>query len=114
MALVAAPARQFKTYSMWLAIAIAAIDAAILVAKQLGELQVVTAEHIAALNAVLGALIVPLKLIRQQIPATTEQKEDLVVQAAATPVQDGHDDVVVAVGVGDAPTAIVSPPRAGS
>ena len=48
MALVAAPARQFKTYSMWVAIAIALIDAAILVAKQLGELQLVTGEHIAA------------------------------------------------------------------
>jgi hypothetical protein len=112
MALVAAPGRTLKTYSTILAIAIAALDAAVLIAQQLTDLHIMTAEHLAALNGVLAALIVPLKLIKQEIPATTEEKQDLVAQAAQIPVKPGHEDVVVAVGTGS-PDTIVSPPRAG-
>lgn len=111
--IVPAPSRQFKTYSMILAIVIAALDAGVLIVKALTDVHILTPEQLAAINAVLAALIVPAKLIAQQIPATTEQKQDLIAGAAALPVKAGHDDVQVAVtpidasGASSGPTTIL-------
>ena len=93
--IVPVPSRQFKTYSMILGIAIGSFDAFLLLMKSFTDLHVMETSTALAINAVLGFLIVPAKLIMQNIPLTTEQKVDIVASAASQPMLDGQSDVQV-------------------
>jgi len=93
MNIVAAPGRQFKTYSMLLAIALGSFDALLLMLKAFADIHVISNDVLLIINAVASFLIVPAKLIQQYIPLTTEQKVDLVEAAAAQPVKVGQQDV---------------------
>lgn len=95
--LVAAPARQFKTWSMWLGIALGSVDALLLLVQTFGDLHLVSTPTVLAVNAVLGFLIVPAKLILQTIPVTTAEKIDLVATAAAMPMKDDQPNIAVHV-----------------
>lgn len=97
MQLVPAPARQFKTWSMILIIALGSADAAYLLISAFGDLELLSKQAVLAINAAIAFLIVPVRLIQQHIPATTEEKQDLVAVAAAQPLHRGEEPVVVQV-----------------
>ncbi len=97
MEIVAAPARQFRTYSMLLGLFIGSFDAIVLLLNTFSDLHVMSTTTVLAINAVLGFLIVPAKLILQNIPATTEQKTAIVEAAAAQPIKAGETNVKVKV-----------------
>lgn len=103
--LVPAPSRQFKTFSMWLGIAIGSIDALLLLVQAIGDLHLVSMTTVLAINALLGFLIVPAKLILQNIPVTTTEKLDLVATAAAQPMKAEEADVAVHVNGAPVPAA---------
>lgn len=103
--LVPAPWRQMKTYTMWLGILIGTLDAAMLLVAQFTNLNILTPTQVLGINAVLGFLIVPAKLILQNIPVTTDEKIAVVAAAAAQPVKAGEQNIEVKVD--DAP---VPPP----
>jgi hypothetical protein len=86
---------QFHTYSMWLGIVIGTLDAALALVQQLGDLHFLSIQAVLGINAFLGFMIVPAKLILQSIPATTDEKINAVAIAAAAPVVPGHDDIRV-------------------
>lgn len=88
--LVAAPMRQMRTYTMWIGIFIGSYDALELLLKTFGDVHLLSPTAILAINAFLGFLIVPAKLILQNIPATTEQKKDIVAAAASQPMKEGQ------------------------
>lgn len=98
MKIVAAPARQFKTYTMLLGLFIAGFDSFVLLWEVLGTTEIISMKAALIINAILGVLIVPAKLIYQNISVTTEQKIDMVSAAAAQPLKDGNKDVVVKIG----------------
>lgn len=97
MQIVPAPSRQFKTYSMLLGIFIGSFDALVLLLKTFGDIHIMSPTTVLAVNAVLGFLIVPAKLILQNIPATNEQKKDMVEHVASQPMQPGESDVSVKI-----------------
>lgn len=101
--LVPAPGRQFKTWSMLLAIAIGSFDSLMLLLKVFADIHWLSAEQLLAINAMLTFLLVPLKLLQQYIPITTEQKVELIETAAAQPVKPGHEDVGITPVVIDTP-----------
>ena len=95
--IVAAPMRQMKTYSMLLGILIGSFDAFVLLMGTFADIHILSPQAVLGINAVLGFLIVPAKLILQNIPATTEQKTAIVEAAAAQPIEEGHPNVKVKV-----------------
>lgn len=97
MKIVAAPSRQFKTYTMILGILMGSSNSFFIMLDALGKADVLSVKTVLIVNAVLGFLIVPAKLIYQNISATTEQKVDIVASAASQPIKDGEKDVVVKI-----------------
>lgn len=97
MEMIAAPSRQFRTWSMWLLIATGMFDLTVLFLKSLGDLHVMSAETLAIINAVLVFITGAVRFILQNIPATTEQKTDLVAMAAAQPMKSGEASVAVKI-----------------
>lgn len=108
--LVPAPGRQFKTYSMWLGIAIGSVDALLLLVKAFGDLHLLSTTAVLAINAVLAFLIVPAKLVFQSIPVTTSEKVDLVTTAAALPMKAEEPNVEVQINVAPLPDTPAPPP----
>lgn len=97
MKIVAAPSRQFKTYTMLLGLFIAGFDSFLLLWEVLGRTEVISMKSALIINAILGVLIVPAKLIYQNISVTTKQKIDMVSAAASQPIKEGNKDVVVKI-----------------
>lgn len=95
--IVAAPGRVFKTWSMILVIALGSADALYLLVSTFGELEFLSKQAVLAVNAVIAFLIVPIRLIKQNIPATTDQKIAVVAAAAAQPVHAGEQNIEVKV-----------------
>jgi len=95
--LVPAPMRQFRTYSMWLGIFIGSFDAVVLLLKTFADLHIMEPNTLLVINAVLGFLIVPAKLVLQNIPATTEQKTAMIEGSASQPIAAGFSNVEVKV-----------------
>jgi hypothetical protein len=87
MEIVAAPARTFKTYSTWLAIAVVLFDGAGGLLETFSSMHLISAATFAAVNAVLVALIPVVKLIKQQLTVTPDQKAAIVADAQAMPVK---------------------------
>ena len=109
IALVPAPLRQFKTYTMLLGIAIGSFDALLALIEAFGDLQVMSHSAVLVTNAVLAFLIVPAKLIAQSVPATAAEKIELVQAAAAQPLKSTEPtDVSVHVFESASPTAQVT------
>lgn len=105
MEIVAAPGSQFKHYSMWLGIAIGTLDALILLISRFSDLHILTLEQVLGINAVLGFLVVPAKLVRQHLLLTTDQKIAVVTAAAAQPVRAGQSDIEVKLDEAVLPTS---------
>lgn len=103
--IVPAPRREFKTVTMWLGIFIGSLDSLVLLLQTLTELHVVDSTTLLAINAVLGFLIVPAKLLMQNIAVTAEQKEAMVAAVAAAPLKPGEDLVTVHVNGEAVPTS---------
>lgn len=97
MQLVPAPARHFRTWSMWLLILAGLVDLAVLLAKQLVDVHVVTVEQLAVINAALAFLAGGVRLVQQQIAMTAEEKIDTIAVTAAQPMKPGEPDVEVQV-----------------
>lgn len=97
MEIVPAPARVFKTYSMWLLIATGVFDLAVVMLKTMTDLHVIGAETALVINAVMVFLTGVVRLINQQIPASTEQKVALVESAASQPMKPGETPVSVEI-----------------
>ena len=97
MKIVAAPLRQFKTYSMWLGIGIGMFDSIILMFEVLADTGVLSLKAVLLINAILGMLIVPAKLIYQNISANTKQKIAIIAAAASQPIKKGSKDVAVKI-----------------
>lgn len=95
--IIPAPLRAFKTYTMWIGIAIGSADALVLLLQTFGDLHIMSTTAVLAVNAVLGFLIVPARLVLQSVPATTEEKIDLITGAAAQPMKPGEANVEVHV-----------------
>ena len=95
--LVPAPGRQFRTYSMLLAIALGSFDALLLLIKVFTDVHVISTETALLVNGILTFMLVPLRLLQQYIPLTTEQKMDMIDSASWQPVRDGYRDVQVKV-----------------
>lgn len=87
MELVAAPARTLRTYSTWLAIAVVLFDSAGGLLETFSSVHLISATTFAAVNAVLVALIPVVKIIKQQLTVTPDQKAAIVADAQATPVK---------------------------
>jgi hypothetical protein len=88
MELVPAPLRQFRTYSMLLGIFIGSFDALVFLLKTFGDIHLMSPTAVLAVNAVLGFLIVPAKLIAQNLSATPAQKEEIVAAAESLPTKE--------------------------
>lgn len=97
MKIIAAPFRQFKSYSMLLGLFIGSFNAILAMVETLGSIDVLSNKSVLIINAVLGLLIVPAKLILQNIPVNTKQKIDIVAAAAAQPIKEGNREVVVKI-----------------
>jgi len=67
---------------MMLGIFIGSFDAFVLLMGTFADIQLLSPQTVIAINAVLGFLILPAKLIMQNIPATPEQKLDCCWLAA--------------------------------
>ena len=104
MALIAAPARQLKTWSTVLLLSIGVFDLAVAFAKTIGDLHVMNDNTFAALNAGLVFVATVLKFIRQNIPLTTQQKADIVEAAAAQPLKQGEEDITVHINATQVPS----------
>ena len=97
MKIVAAPLRQFKTYSMILGMVIASFDSIVLLFEVLADTEVLSVKSVLLINAILGVLIVPAKLILQNISVTTKQKVAIVAASASQPIKKGSKDVAVKI-----------------
>lgn len=97
MKIVAAPLRQFKTYSMILGMLIAGFDSIVLMFEVLADTEVLSVKAVLLINAILGLLIVPAKLILQNISVNTQQKIAIVAASAAQPIKKGSKDVAVKI-----------------
>ena len=65
--------------------------------ETLGSIDVLSNKSVLVINAVLGLLIVPAKLILQNIPVDTQQKIAIVAASAAQPIKKGSKDVAVKI-----------------
>lgn len=97
MKIVAAPLRQFKTYSMLLGLFIGGFNSIVAMVETLGTVDVFSNKTVLVINAILGMLIVPAKLILQNISVTTEQKVAIVAASASQPIKEGSKDVAVKI-----------------
>lgn len=97
MELVPAPGRQFKTASMILIILLGSADAIYLLLNTFGDLEILSKQAVLAINATIAFLIVPVRLIKQNIAATTDQKTAIVEFAAAAPMAPGEENVEVKI-----------------
>lgn len=97
MKIVAAPSRHFKTYSMLLGLFIGGFNSIVALVEAFGTTDIISSKYVILINAILGFLIIPAKMIYQNISVTTEQKIDMVTAAAAQPIKDGNKDVVVKI-----------------
>lgn len=97
MKLIAAPMRQFKTWSMLLLMAAGIFDLAVVLLKTLSDLHVMSTETFGAINAVLVFLIGAARFVHQQIEMTTTQKVAAIKSVAAQPVKEGEAEVQAAV-----------------
>jgi hypothetical protein len=95
MDIVPAPGRQFRTYTMILAIVLGSFDSFFLLIKAFSDLHMMEPTTALAINAIATFVMVPLKLIQQNLAVTTAQKEDLIQAAAKTPVHTGQADIAV-------------------
>jgi hypothetical protein len=82
---------------MLLGVFIGSFDALMLMMNTFSDIHLLSPTQVLAVNAVLGFLIVPAKLIKQEITATTEQKVELINAAAAQPIAAGQPDVTARV-----------------
>lgn len=85
MELVPAPASTFKKWSAWLDIVSVILGALAVMVPALGEL--LTAQQMGGAMAVLSALALGAKFIKQNIPVTAEQKEALIEAVEASPTK---------------------------
>jgi hypothetical protein len=105
MELIAAPRRQLKTWSMWLLVAAGVFDLGVVLTHSLGDLHVMSVNTLAVVNASLAFVTGAVRFVAQNIPVTTEEKIDLVVAAAAQPMQPDEAPVAVHIdGVAVAPS----------
>jgi hypothetical protein len=107
--LVAAPSRQFKTYSMWIAIALGVFDLTHAFLVTLHDTQLVSDRAFVWINAIVPFVIALAKLVRQQIEMTAADKEDLIVAAAAQPTKPGEP--IVTATVSTSPSTLEGFPR---
>lgn len=92
MQMVPAPGRVFKQVSMWALIALTAIDAAYIIVTIFFDNQLISAQTLASINGVLGAIGGVAKMIRQNIPMTEEQKADVIASVEAAPLKPSKGD----------------------
>jgi hypothetical protein len=97
MALIPAPARQFKTWSLILVIITGAGDLAIVMVNTLSADHVIGATTLAVSNAALMFAVGLSRFVAQQIPFTTEQKVDALTVMAQQPMKPGEAPVDVHV-----------------
>lgn len=101
MELVAAPGRVLKTFSIWIDFVIILISGAQIAAPLVGPL--FDPKLFATVVAVLSALSVFLKYVKQNIPVTPEQKVAIAEAAADMPVKKGQEDPGITVTVAAPP-----------
>lgn len=106
MPLIPAPSRVLKQYSTWILIALGLFDLAHVLLAGMAGIHVVTAQQLAVANLVLAFLSGAAKLIQQHIPATAEQKVEIVERAAALPVKKGEIDPEITIEVSAPPTVV--------
>ena len=85
MNLVPAPSTVLQKWSAWADVASIAVGALVLMIPALGDL--LTKEQMAGAMAVLSALALGLKYLKQNIPVTAEQKEALIEAVESTPTK---------------------------
>lgn len=87
MELIAAPSRIFKHLSTWILLAAGAGDALHVVLTAATELQLLSTSQLAAVNGLFVLLATAAKLIRQDIPLTSAQKQQIVEQVIQAPTK---------------------------
>lgn len=105
MQIVPAPGRQFKSFSMILGLFIGSFNALALLLQVVGSAHVLSAQTVLLINGVLAFLIVPAKLLQQQLAVTTDQKIAIIAAAASLPMAEGHADVQTQVDGSTLPAA---------
>ena len=97
--MIAAPARVLGQYSTKCGVLLIAFNAGAAILALLAADHSLTLTQVALGNVILGALTESTKLIQQQIPATAEQKIDIVTRAADLPVTKGEIDPGITIEV---------------
>lgn len=97
MELVPAPLRQFKTWSMLLLIVDGLLNLAGVMINSLSDAHYISAGTFGIVNIAMGFLIGAVRLVKQQVTATTEEKTALIEGAVAQPITPGHKDVTADV-----------------
>lgn len=85
MALIPAPSTVLQKWSAWADVVSIALGALAAMVPALGNL--LTASQMGAVMAVLSALALGVKFIKQNIPVTAEQKEALIVAVESAPTK---------------------------
>lgn len=108
MALIAAPARQFKTWSFWLDVALFSVGPITELIRGFseGDSPLIAPRIVAAVVSTLAALSLIARFVKQSIEMTTEQKVDVIESAGDQPVKKGEADV-------EAKVVNLAPPAAG-
>lgn len=108
MKLIAAPARQFKTWSLIITAFLGTSGAIVALVQTFSELNIISSTVGAALVAVIATLAVIAKFIVQNVPVTENEKIAIVSAAAAQPMKPGEDNVTVRI---DSKKAVPSTPK---
>lgn len=111
MELIAAPLRQFKTWSMILTIFLASSGLIIAMVQTFGEIELLSSTAVAGIVAFIATAAGISRLILQNIPVTTEQKTAIVAMAASQPMQADEKNVMVKIDNAIFPSTPPSTPR---
>ena len=85
MALIPAPSTALKKWSAWLDIVSVVLGALTVMVPALGDL--LTAQQMGGAMAVLSALALGAKFIKQNIPVTADEKEALIEAVESAPTK---------------------------
>ena len=85
MALVPAPSTVLQKWSAWADVVSIGLGALAAMVPALGDL--LTTPQMGAVMAVMSALALAVKYLKQNIPVTAEQKEALIVAVESTPTK---------------------------
>ena len=101
--MIPAPLRQFRTWSMILLIADGLLNLAGVAINAMSDAHYISAATFGLVNIAFGFAIGAVRLIKQQVTATTDEKKELIAHAIEQPVKPGQRDVTAVIVQADKP-----------